>query len=117
MTSPAKASILLLWAIIVTMVVPNVPPFAVRAQTNRPEAVADSQKEKEAQELEKKTLVLLNDLASAAWSLKLPENRLLIMSGTADLLWSVDQKRARTVYWDALNAVNLLSSSARSADQ
>jgi hypothetical protein len=72
-------------------------------------------KEKEAADLQKKTLVLLNDLAAAAWSLKLPQNRLLIMSGAADLLWPIDEKRARTVYWDALNALNLISSSIRPA--
>lgn len=75
-----------------------------------------SQKGKEAdqkKELEKKTLVLLNDVAAGAWSLKLPENRLLIMSGAADLLWTVDEKRARTLYWDALNALNLIAGPVR----
>ena len=105
MTTPARASILLLWAITLTLAIPTVS----RAQTS--ETTAKSEKEKEAQELEKKTLVLLNDLASASWGLKLPENRLLIMSGAADLLWPIDEKRARTVYWDALNALNLISSS------
>ena len=105
MTTPARASILLLWAITLTLAIPTV----LRAQTS--ETTAKSEKEKEAQELEKKTLVLLNDLASASWGLKLPENRLLIMSGAADLLWPIDEKRARTVYWDALNALNLVSSS------
>ncbi len=119
MTSPAKASTLLLWTIIVALVLPSVCPRAVRAQTDRatPTTAAKSEKEKEAHELQKKTLVLLNDLAAAAWSLKLPENRLFIMAGAADLLWPVDQKRARTVYWDALNALNLISGSVRSTEQ
>ena len=119
MTSPAKASTLLIWAIIVTLAVPSVCSRAVRAQTDRPssETRANSEKEKEARELEKKTLVLLNDLAAASWSLKLPENRLFIMSGAADLLWPVDEKRARTIYWDALNALNLISGSVRSTEQ
>lgn len=81
---------------------------------------ARAQKDKEAEqqkELEKKTLVLLNDLAAGAWSLKLPENRLFIMSGAADLLWSIDEKRARTLYWDALNALNSIPSTVRSTGQ
>ena len=70
------------------------------------------------QELEKKTLALLNDVASAAWSLKLPENRIYIISNTADLLWTVDEKRARTLYWEALNSINLIPSQpARNAGE
>ncbi len=71
----------------------------VRAQT-------DAKKEKEAVELEKKTLALLNEIASASWGLKLPENRVYIMASTADLLWPFDDKRARNLYWEAINSIN-----------
>ena len=64
---------------------------------------------KERQELEKKTLALLNDVVSASWGLKAPENRSFVMVNAAELLWGVDQKRARTLYWDALNSLNLTS--------
>ena len=68
---------------------------------------ADKEKEAEQrQELEKKTFALVNEIASAAWSLKLPENRVFIVASTADLLWPSDEKRARTLYWDALNSIN-----------
>jgi len=70
----------------------------VRAQT-------DAKKEKAA-ELEKKTLALLNEIASASWGLKLPENRVYIMESTADLLWPFDDKRARNLYWEAINSIN-----------
>jgi len=70
----------------------------VRAQT-------DATKAKEAAELEKKTLALLNEIASASWALKLPENRVYIMASTADLLWPFDDKRARNLYWEALNSI------------
>lgn len=106
MRLPAQAATLFLCVVIVSFMV---LPRGLQAQTS--ETATNSEKEKEAQELEKKTLVLLNDLASASWGLKLPENRLLIMSGAADLLWPIDEKRARTVYWDALNALNLIISS------
>src|SRR6185369_8753154 len=61
---------------------------------------------KEAAELDKKTLALLNEIASASWGLKLPENRVYIMASTADLLWTFDDKRARNLYWEALNSIN-----------
>ena len=70
---------------------------SVRAQTDS---------KKEAAELEKKTLALLNEIASGAWGLKLPENRVYIMANTADLLWPFDEKRARNLYWEAVNSIN-----------
>jgi len=109
MLSRSKSSCLMAFAMV--LVISNL----VRAQADppRPEP-ADAQKNKETeqrQELEKKTLGLLNDVASAAWSLKLPENRIYIISNTADLLWTVDEKRARTLYWEALNSINLITPS------
>ena len=62
-------------------------------------AQQSAEKEKEAeqrQELEKKTLALLNEIASAAYGLKLPENRVFILASAADLLWPSDEKRARS---------------------
>lgn len=61
---------------------------------------------KERQELEKKTVAFLNEVASAAWGLKTVENRTYVMVAAADLLWSYDQKRARSLYWDVLNIIN-----------
>ena len=72
-------------------------------------AQSPAEREKEArqrQELEKKTFALLDEIASAAWGLKLPENRIFILTSAADLLWPSDEKRARTLYWDALNSIN-----------
>jgi len=69
-------------------------------------AQTDTKREKEAAELEKKTLALVNEIASAAWGLKAPENRVFIMASTADLLWPFDEKRARNLYWEAVNSIN-----------
>ncbi len=99
-----KSLVSCLLAIAVTVAVP--------ARASQQDKEADKQKE-----LEKKTLALLNDVAAGAWSLKLPENRLFIMSNAADLLWTVDEKRARTLYWDALNALNLVVGPSRSTGQ
>ena len=76
---------------------------------SHPVPIVRAQKEKEAeqrQELEKKTLALLNEVASGAWGLKLPENRVFVMASAADLLWQFDEKRARSFYWDALNSLS-----------
>ncbi len=78
-----------------------VSPLSVLAQTDEKEK---AQKEVEKQQaLELKTLAMLEDLASEALSLKLPENRALVLTATADLLWTQDEKRARNLFWDALN--------------
>ena len=109
MISRSKRSIL---ATALTLVITAITGPNIRAQ--------DSQKAKETeqrQELEKKTLALLNDTASAAWSLKLPENRLFVMSSTADLLWTFDEKRARNLYWEVLNSLNQLTPPPRSTNE
>jgi hypothetical protein len=121
MTTPAKSSVLLLWTIAFTLLVPNfaLQPARAQADWNKP-ADTNSQKEKETaerKEFEKKTLALLNDVAAAAWGLKLPENRLFVLTQAADLLWSFDEKRARTIYWDAVNTLNLVTASARATDK
>jgi hypothetical protein len=89
-------------------------------QSSRAQTAPDAQKEKEKEqrlELEKKTLALLNEIASAAWSLKLPENRIFITAGAADLLWTFDEKRARNLYWEALNSISSLNTSIPKAGE
>jgi hypothetical protein len=93
-------------ALAVLLVLANATP----AQQNSASTTeSQKEKEKEQREFEKKTLALLNDLASAAWSLKLPENRIFVMTNTADLLWTFDEKRARSLYWEAINSLNLIA--------
>jgi hypothetical protein len=111
----AKASALCFTAIAIILVLSNTIPAQQTAATQ-----AATQKEKEVeqrQELDKKTLALLNEVASAAWSLKLPENRIFVLTSTADLLWTFDEKRARNLYWEALNAINLIAVPARRAGE
>src|SRR5438045_1858749 len=67
------------------------------------------------QELEKKTLSLLDETVSAAWSLKLPENRFYVLTKAADLMWPHDEKRARGLFWEALNSLNLPGNQALDA--
>jgi hypothetical protein len=76
-------------------------PLSVAAQADEKEK---AQKEDEKrQELERKTLAMLDEVATQALSLKLPENRSLVLADAADLLWTHDEKRARSLFWDALN--------------
>src|ERR1044072_9423451 len=82
-----------------------------------PPTTCAQENEEQHQELEKKTLALLNDISSAAYGLKLPENRLFIISNAADLLWTFDEKRARTLYWEALNTLNLINPPARTTGE
>jgi hypothetical protein len=69
-------------------------------------------KEKEAerkQQLERKTYSLVEEIAGGALGLKLPENRVFVLSSAADLLWDHNQPRARNLFWDALNTLNLMN--------
>lgn len=58
-------------------------------------------------ELRRKTHILVDEIATGALSLKLPENRAFMLAAAADLLWERDQKRARNLFWDALNTLQL----------
>ena len=75
--------------------------------------VTVSEKEKQEQEVEKreqlkrKTLGLVDEIISGAWGLKLPENRAFLQVAAADLFWAHDEKRARNLFWDALNSLGL----------
>lgn len=81
--------------------------------------VSDNEKrEKEAerkQQIERKTYVLVDEIAGAAPGLKLPENRSFILAAAGDLLWEHDEPRARNLFWDALNTLNLMNSSSQVA--
>ena len=56
------------------------------------------QQQKEQAELEKKALVLLDQVISETRLLRLPENRLRVQINAADLLWKPDESRARALF-------------------
>jgi hypothetical protein len=58
---------------------------------------------------------LVDEIASGALALKLPENRSFILAAAADLLWKHDEPRARNLFWEALNTINLMNDSAVNA--
>ncbi len=63
----------------------------------------DSVKSKEKIELETKAFELLDEVTNETVSLKLPENRSLVSSLAANLLWEKDEKRARQLFQNAAN--------------
>ena len=59
------------------------------------------------QELERKSLALLDETIASAWGLRLVQNRSFIFESAANLLWTRDEKRARRLFWDGFNSLNL----------
>jgi hypothetical protein len=64
------------------------------------------------QELKRKAYGLVDEIATGALGLKLPENRSFVLAEAADLLWEHDEKRARNLFWDANNVLTLMSDPA-----
>lgn len=77
---------------------------ALRAQT-LPSQPSKDEEEKARQELERRTLQLLEEVVSDAQTLKLMENRVIVEASAADLLWPRDEKRARTFFRNALTGL------------
>ena len=80
------------------------PAFAI-AQDAKEKA---EKEEERRQTLQRKAFVLVDEIASGALSLKLPENRSFIIASAAELMWDHDEKRARNLFWDAVNTLNLI---------
>jgi hypothetical protein len=74
------------------------PPTAAQTPTVD---VSDEEKEQAQKELEKKALVILNEVISGTSSLRLAEDRISIQIQAADLLWPRDEKRARALFREA----------------
>jgi hypothetical protein len=75
------------------------------------------EKEEARKELEKKALVMLDEIIGDAKSLRVAENRIRILTASADLLWTRDEKRARTIFRDAVVSINEVSSKNTSGDR
>jgi hypothetical protein len=77
------------------------PAAMVQAQVTPTEQPSDEQQQKEKAALEKKALVLLDQVIADAPSLKLPENRIRLQINIADLLWQRNEARARALFSQA----------------
>ena len=93
-------SVLLLFAAVCSVI-------TVTAQTTEKKASSEEELKRQ-QELERKTLVLLDEIVSAGSTLKLPENRTFVLVSSGSLMWRHDQKRARNIFWEAINALNVM---------
>lgn len=87
----------------------------VRPQSPAPEASA-SEKKKARDEHEKQALVLIDQIIKDAQSLKLPENRIRIAISLAGSLWSRDEKRARSLFKDAVTSLGEITAAIESGD-
>jgi hypothetical protein len=67
--------------------------------------VDEPKKYKVSEELEKKSLTLLNDLAREAEQFYLVENRVTARMLVADLLWEYDEKQARAIFQNAVSDI------------
>jgi hypothetical protein len=76
----------------------------VTAQT-LPSQTSKEEEEKARLELERKVLLLLEDVVADSQLLKLVENRAIVQASAADLLWARDEKRARAFFRDALTGI------------
>ncbi len=82
-------------------------PILVAAQVTVSEKEKQGQEAEKREQLKRKTLGLVDEIISGTWGLKLPENRAFLQAAAADLLWAQDEKRARNLFWDALNSLGL----------
>ncbi len=71
------------------------PPSPAQAEQEK------RQKEKDLEELKQKALAMLDELVETGRSLRLPENRCLVLSTAANHLWPHDEKRARELFVEA----------------
>lgn len=90
----------------------TLPLLSPAAQTLPVQATTEEQ-QKARKELEGKALALLDEITADAQTLKLAENRVLVQSAAADLLWAHDEKRARAIFRDAMSGLAEAMSSAR----
>jgi hypothetical protein len=79
-------------------------PLAPAAQTvgSQPPAPPVKLPPEEKKELEKKALVVLDDLVGTARGMRLPENRIQVLCFAADMLWKRDEERARGFLQEAI---------------
>jgi hypothetical protein len=80
------------------------------AQLPQTKQDSDEEKAKARKELERKALAMLDETLEGAQLLKLAENRVSLRTQGADLLWTRDEKRARSLFRDA--AADLASARA-----
>ena len=87
----------------------------VRGQSVSPEASV-AEKKKAREEREKKTLALVDEIIAGSQSLKLPENRIRVNIGLVGALWPRDEKRARSLFKEAVASLNEITTAIDNGD-
>src|SRR4051812_17671010 len=82
------------------------------AQTPQAPKQSEEDKAKARKELERKALALLDETLQGAQALKLAENRAALRAQAADLLWARDEKRARSLFREAVTDIVAAQSNA-----
>jgi hypothetical protein len=72
-------------------------------QPPQPEPQQTEEEKKAAKELEKKALGLIDEMVADAASLRLAENRVHILTGASDILWTRDEEKARALVREAMD--------------
>ena len=93
----------------------SVPFVSVSAQDKPAEALTEEQK-KQKEENEKRAYALIEQIANEAQFLKLPENRIRMQVSLADLIWSQNPERARSMFSLAADGVAELMRSTEPAE-
>ena len=84
---------------------------SVRAQSR------ESEEKKAREEREKKTLALVDDIIKETQSLKLPENRVRVDIALAQSIWSRDEKRARSLFKEAIASLSVITAAVDSGER
>jgi hypothetical protein len=90
------------------------PP--ARGQSSEQSQMTSAEKKKAANEREKKTLALMEEILNDMQSLRLPENRIRVAMSLAGQLWQRDEKRARALFKDAASSLNEITAAFESGD-
>lgn len=86
-------------------------PASASQSTEAGKAAGENTEKKalEKKALEKKALSLIDEVLKDAAALRLPENRIRLQAGAADLLWKHNEKRARELFKLAMAALGDLN--------
>ena len=79
------------------------PRQRLGTQPPPPEPQQTEEEKKAAKELEKKALALIDEMVADTASLRLAENRVHILTGASDILWTRDEEKARALVREAMD--------------
>lgn len=91
--------------------------FSITVLAQQPAATPPTEEQRRAQqELERKTLALLDDVIKEADSFKQAENRIQVKASSAYILWKYDEARARILFRDVMASFTELLNNQPDAD-